>query len=157
MKKLLLIFLSSSFLICCQQHKQTDNQNEKTDSSSSKDLSLAALGLPNTDGKKMIGDFVNKKNNKLKFKDIIWATFDKTAMLVLYNDSHVLSVKFFVGVFSETDPDVKKKDAPVIILQVKRDDIPIPQKTGVTTGFLYYTGDSYCPPPNDSSCGAVEQ
>ena len=105
-------------------------------------------------GKAMIEDIKNKKNNKLKFKDVIWATFDSAMMVSIYQDKHVLSVKFFVGVFPGDDPTVKKQDAPVIILQVKRDDIPFGKV--FTTGYIYYSGNSLCPPPNDQSCGAVE-
>ena len=105
-------------------------------------------------GKAMIEDFKNKKNNKLKFTNVIWANFDRVLLANICQDPHVLSIKFFVGVFPGDDPTVKKQDAPVIILQVKRDDI---KKAGVlTTGYIYYSTDSLCPPPNDQSCGAVE-
>ena len=149
MKKL--FFISLIVFISCQENKQSANQS-KSDSLGVKNKS-AMLAKADPKGKSMIDDLINKKG-KFKFKDIVWATFDKAFMLNLYQDAHVIGVKFFVGVFPSDDPDSKKQDAPVIILQVKRDDIMV--KDVLTTGYVYYTGNSYCPPPNDSSCGTVE-
>jgi hypothetical protein len=98
---------------------------------------------------KMIEDLKNKKT-KLKFENCIWAIFDKDKMNKIYNDPNVMEVKFFIGVFpDDSTPD--KKDAPVIIMQVKKSDaqtlLPV---------YEYSIGDSVCPPPNDGSCGPIE-
>lgn len=154
MKQLLWQFsLISLLTISCQQKNKSVKQSGQ-DSAIAKTDSSLLLGKREPRGKSMIEDLKNAKNNRLKFKDIVWATFDKTFMQDIYTNSHVLGVKFFVGVYPSTD-SADKKDAPAIILQVKRDDI---EKNGsVTTGFIYYIGDGYCPPPNNLTCGGVEQ
>ena len=108
--------------------------------------------LGNIDGtlaKKMINDLKTKKT-KLEFYNIVWAKFDKDRMARLYSDPSVIEVKFFLGVFPDDDtPD--KKDAPVIIMQVTKSS-----ESTLLPVVEYSLGDSYCPPPNDSTCGTVE-
>lgn len=154
MKKLLIFFSVICLLNFSCQQKNNSVKQSGPDSTSDKKDSISLLGKREPRGKSMIEDLQNAKNNKLKFRNIVWATFDKPFMQSIYSDSHVLNIKFFVGVYPSTDP-ADKKDAPTIILQVKRDDI---QKDGMlTTGFIYYVGDGYCPPPNNTDCGTVEQ
>jgi hypothetical protein len=104
--------------------------------------------LDNGVAKKMIDDLKTKKT-KLKFDNCIWAIFDKGEMSKIYSDPTVIEVKFFIGVFpDDSTPD--KKDAPVIIMQVKK------SAESLLATYEYYTGSSLCPPPNDSSCGPIE-
>ncbi|HUS02674.1 MAG TPA: hypothetical protein VMY77_13140, partial [Chitinophagaceae bacterium] len=79
----------------------------------------------------------------------IWSYFDKQRMLDICNDKSVTELKFFVGVFPDSGGS-RKKDAPTIILQVKK----VTQT--LVTDFEYHLGDDYCPPPNDTSCGTLE-
>jgi hypothetical protein len=98
--------------------------------------------------KKMIEDLKTKKT-KLKFDGCIWAIFDKDKLGKICNDPTVSQVKFFVGVFPDDSPP-NEKDAPVIIMQVTK------TTESLVATYEYQTGDTLCPPPNDTSCGPVE-
>src|SRR5687767_4173988 len=111
-----------------------NNSNETTDSQS------AAVFAGNLDGelaKKMIDEFKTKKT-KLKFYNCIWSIFDKDKMSKIYSDPAVIEVKFFIGVFPDDSP-ADKKDAPVIIMQVKKSEsqtlLPV---------YEYSLGDKIC-------------
>ena len=100
-------------------------------------------------------DVKNKKKNKQRVKDVGMEEYDRQFRADMWQDKHVLSVKLFMGVCPGNDTKRKMQDAPVIILQVQRDDIVKP--TGdLSTGYLYYKAPSLCPPPNDGSCGTIE-
>jgi hypothetical protein len=97
----------------------------------------------------MIEDFKAKKT-KLQFYNCIWAIFDKDKMSKIYSDPAVSEVKFFLGVFPD-DAGSNKKDAPVIIMQVKKTE-----SQSLLPVYEYSLGDKLCPPPNDGTCGSVE-
>lgn len=107
--------------------------------------------IGNTEAKDMIKNFKIKPH---KFKDIVWAEFDRTFLTGLCNDVHVLNIKFFIGVAPVDTVDPKKSEYPLIMMQVKRDDIFV--EGILTTGYNYYSANSLCPPPNDGTCGNVE-
>jgi hypothetical protein len=109
-------------------------------------------GFQEIDGaraRKMIDDLKNKKT-KLRFYNTVWSLFDKDKMAKIYTDPTVIEVRFFVGVFPDDDtPD--KKDAPVIIMRVTKTT-----ESTLAPVYEYSLGDSYCPPPNDTSCGTTD-
>ena len=107
--------------------------------------------IGNSAAKDMIKNFKIKPN---KFKDIVWAEFDRTFLASLCNEPHVLSIKFFIGVAPVDPVEPKKSEYPLIVMQVKRDDIIVAGL--LTTGYNYYSANSLCPPPNDGTCGNVE-
>ena len=90
------------------------------------------------------------KNIKLKFKGIVWARFDSSAMRKIYSDTTVADIVFFVGAITDTAKN--KNNSPVIIMQVKR------KNAGnlADDADVYYLSSSYCPPPNDGSCGTIQ-
>lgn len=153
MKKILfLLFSFSIFLLSCGDDSTTTaTQGDDTThsvKSSASDLSTLAKKIPNADAEKMINDLKDRKD-KLKVKGIVWAKFDHALMRAVYNDSTIIRVVFFIGV-TDDPADPKKKDLPIIILQVLR-------KTGTLLPEPeYYESIMACPPPEDSNCGTIE-
>ena len=154
MKKIFVVATCFSlFLISCGGNPEKRKDVNTGDSTAiKKDLALSfAKPVDSSKAKKMINDFKLNKN-KYKFDGIVWAYFDTASMRKIYSDPNVIDVRFFIGMFPSDDPTPSKKDAPVIILQVKRKSAG----ESLLPTYDYYTGDSICPPPNDSSCGTVE-
>jgi hypothetical protein len=154
MKKLLFIlFAFSIFLLSCGDDSTTTTKSKGDDStpslkSSAADLAAFAKKVPNIDAEKMINDLKDRKD-KLKVKGIVWANFDPKLMRALYNDSTVLRVVFFIGI-TDDPSDPKKKDLPILLLQVQR------SMGALTPTFEYYESNMACPPPDDIKCGTIE-
>ena len=121
--------------------------NDSNETYENQDL-VKASSIDNEEAKQMINDTKTKKN-KFKYENLIWSYFSKDRMLKICNEPNVAELKFFVGVFPDS-AGPRKKDAPTIVLQVKK------TTESLITEFEYHLGDDYCPPPNDTSCGTLE-
>lgn len=142
MKKLILLLCLSIYLFACKD-KDSKSKSAIRDSAqncpcldSAKFMSINPMHKDSA--KKYIGNFKNHKHTS----DTAWTSFDPYELSLLVSQPNVDSVKFFLGAYGKDYLDPKKRDHPVIILQLTMNA----SFTGTT--YLYYAGTGSCPPPD---------
>ena len=151
MKKLLIVCITLALFVSCQDNKESTKQTGTDTTKQNQDFTLAFKNPISKDSAaRLVKEFTTAK--PLKFAGIINATFNKTDMQRVYSDPTVDSVFFFVGRFPGVAENGNKQKSPVIIMQIRRKPV-----AAVLPPPEYYLGDEYCPPPNDGTCGTLEQ
>jgi hypothetical protein len=142
MKKNLLLLVFPAlllFFVSCDNNTSTSSHSDKDSARKADSLTLLTRSLKKDSAFKIIKNYDKTKKVKLG-----WTGFDHNTLALIFSQERVVSAKFFLGAYLDDDnTPTNKKNAPVVILQVKF--------SGFVEYFQYFEGTTLCPPP-DNEC-----